>query len=84
MANRATLRVKKWGNSLAVRIPSSVARSVGFEAGQPVEISTQDSALVVTPVGDHQLTLSQKLALFDPGQHGGEQMASRPTGREIL
>ena len=84
MANRATLRVQKWGNSLAVRSPSSVARSVGFEAGQPVEISTQDSALVVTAVGDRQLTLSQKLALFDPGQHGGEHMASRPVGREVL
>jgi antitoxin MazE len=84
MAKTAVLRVQQWGNSLAVRIPSSVARSVGFKVGQPVEVSAQDAAVLVTPAGDPQLTLPQKLALFDPKRHGGEAMASIPRGNEIL
>src|SRR6266542_3518082 len=43
----ATLTIQLWGNSLAVRIPSSIARSVGFKVGQPVEVSAQDSAVRV-------------------------------------
>lgn len=31
------LRVVKWGNSLAVRIPAHCARSIGIEAGDRVE-----------------------------------------------
>jgi antitoxin MazE len=80
----ATLTLQRWGNSLAVRIPSSIARSVGFKVGQPVEISTQDSAVRVAAAGEPRLTLKQKLARFDPNQHGGEAMATRRTGNEAL
>jgi antitoxin MazE len=84
VAKAANLTVQRWGNSLAVRIPSSVAKSVGFRVGQPVAVSAQDSAVLVTPVGDLRLTLAQKLALFDPKMHGGEAMASVRVGKEVL
>ena len=84
MAKTATLTVQRWGNSLAVRIPSSIARSAGFKVGQPVEVSAQDSAVLVTAAGEPRLTLKQKLALFDPARHGGEAMPSGFLGKEIL
>jgi antitoxin MazE len=84
MPKSATLTVQRWGNSLAVRIPAAVARSARFRAGQPVEVSCQDSNVVVRPLGEPKLTLSQKLAAFDPAMHGGEVMATRPVGNEVL
>jgi antitoxin MazE len=84
MAKSATLTVQKWGNSLAVRIPASVARSAHLRAGQPVEVSAQDSNVLVRPVGEPKLTLAQKLAAFDPSLHGGEIMATAPVGSEAL
>ncbi len=78
------LKIQKWGNSLAVRIPASFARSVGFKEGQPVEISLETPGLKVSPVGERKLTLAQKLKLFDAELHGGEAMASRPVGSEIF
>jgi antitoxin MazE len=80
----ATLTLQRWGNSLAVRIPSSVAKSVGFKVGQPVEVSAEDSAVRVSAAGEPRLTLKQKLALFDPERHGGEAMATVRAGREAL
>jgi antitoxin MazE len=80
----ATLTLQQCGNSLAVRIPSAVAKSAGFKVGQPVEVSAQDSAVLVTAVGEPRLTLAQKLALFDPDRHGGEVMASLRVGNEVL
>jgi antitoxin MazE len=81
---KATSTVQKWGNSLAVRIPSDVARSAGIKEGQPVQISAQNSGVLVMRSGEIQLTLAQKLALFDPRRHGGEAMAAAPVGRETL
>ena len=82
MAKGATLTVQRWGNSLAVRIPAAVARSARIKVGQPVEVSAQDSNVLVRAIGDPKLTLAQKLAAFDPSVHGGEVMATRPVGNE--
>jgi antitoxin MazE len=84
MSKSATLTVQKWGNSLAVRIPAAVARSARFRVGQPVEVSAQDSNVLVKAIGEPKLTLAQKLAAFDPALHGGEVMATRPIGNEAL
>ena len=82
MSKTATLTVQQWGNSLAVRIPAAVARSAHFRVGQPVEVSVEDSNVVVRPLGEPKLTLAQKLAAFDPALHGGEIMATTPVGNE--
>ena len=84
MAKSATLTVQQWGNSLAVRIPAAVARSARFRVGQPVEVSAQDSNVLVKALGEPRLTLAQKLATFDPVLHGGEAMATRRVGNEAL
>lgn len=84
MSRTATLRLQRWGNSLAVRIPSSVARAARFKVGQPVELAAQDSHLLVKAIGEPRLTLAQKLAAFDPARHGGEIMVTGQVGREVL
>lgn len=84
MGKTAALTLQRWGNSLAVRIPSAVARSAGFKVGQPVKISAKPSVVRVSAAGEPRLTLKQKLARFDPERHGGEAMATVRTGKEAL
>ena len=84
MPKTASLTLQRWGNSLAVRIPSSIARSVGFSVGRPVEVTTHKSGLLVTAKGEVRLSLAQKLAQFDPKLHGGEAMTTSPVGNEAL
>lgn len=84
MAKTAKLTIQQWGNSLAVRIPSAVARSARFSVGQPVEVVLEDVGVVVKPVGEPKLTLAQKLALFDPAKHSGEVMATGRIGAEVF
>lgn len=84
MAKIATLTLQQWGNSLAVRIPAAVARSARFKVGQPVEVSAQDSNVLVKAVGEPRLTLAQKLAAFDPVRHGGEVMVTGRVGNEVF
>lgn len=78
----AILTVQKWGNSLAVRIPATMARSVHFHLGMPVMIAVQEGGLVVRPTDERKLTLDERLALFDAKKHGGEAMTSGRIGLE--
>jgi antitoxin MazE len=40
-------RVQKWGNSLAVRIPSHLIRETGLEYNAAVEMKVEDGKLVI-------------------------------------
>lgn len=68
-----TLDIRKWGNSLGVRLPATVAKEAGLTLNQKIKITVEDKKLIVTPANE-PLSLEQKLALFNPEKHGGEQM----------
>ena len=40
---------QKWGNSLAIRVPKSVAVQVGLKAQDDLEIEVQDGNVVLKP-----------------------------------
>lgn len=40
------MKVSKWGNSLAIRIPADVAETLGFAEGDQVTIESVDGKLV--------------------------------------
>ena len=80
----ARLKLQMWGNSLAVRIPSEVARSAKLAPGQPVEVSVQEFGVAIVPVGPREMSLSERLAAYDVETHGGEVMASRRVGKEAM
>lgn len=41
--------VKKWGNSLAVRLPRDLAQSLQLQDGSPVELELENGTLVIRP-----------------------------------
>jgi len=42
-----TITLKKWGNSIGLLLPASVAREIQFASGTKVEIAISDRTLVV-------------------------------------
>ncbi len=79
----AVLDIKKWGNSLGVRLPSAVARAAHLHVDQRVRISVEDRIIVIRPLDNEELTLDQRLARFDPARHGGEIMQGQSVGAEL-
>lgn len=55
-------KVKKWGNSLALRIPKPLALEIGIDEDSPVELSLVDGALVIAPIHEKDITLEQLLS----------------------
>ena len=41
--------VKKWGNSLAIRIPRVLSEELSIEYDTEVEITTKDGSLILSP-----------------------------------
>lgn len=41
--------LKRWGNSLAVRIPASVASEVALTEGQEVDLEVKDGEVLIRP-----------------------------------
>jgi len=42
--------IKKWGNSLATRIPKSVVESINLHLDQEVEIEAVNGRIIITPI----------------------------------
>lgn len=77
--SEAVLDIKQWGNSLGVRLPAAVAREAHLHVDQRVRISVEGNQVVITPIDATRLTLEQRLAVYDPKRHGGEQMTTTQT-----
>jgi antitoxin MazE len=57
----ATQQVKRWGNSLAVRIPAGLADTLRLQEDTDVEVSAQDGALVIKPAGVKKFSMARFL-----------------------
>ena len=55
-------KVQKWGNSLAIRIPKTIALSAQLENDTFVEISFVDGRIIITPIIIQNWTLDELLA----------------------
>ena len=42
-------KVSRWGNSLGVRIPKQLAKSIRLQEGDEIEIYQEENKLILTP-----------------------------------
>ena len=78
------MRVQKWGNSLGIRIPKSVAEQVNLRAGTEVEFDTTGGVLTIRPKRRRQYTLSQLLGRAKGPSPHADLNAGGPVGRELV
>jgi antitoxin MazE len=76
-------RIKKWGNSLALRIPKPLAAEVGLEDGSAVEFSLLDGKLIIAPLAKPELSLEHLLAQVTEDNLHGEVDTGPAVGREV-
>ena len=75
-------RIRKWGNSLAVRIPQTLARQLGLEPDSPVNITAKDNTLTIQPVRRPAVSLDVLLEGVTADNRHGEVDTGPSTGRE--
>ena len=81
------ITIKKWGNSLATRLPKTIVESVGLHFNQEVEIEAIDGKIVITPAKTIEYDLDDLLRQCKPekmslSQEDREWINSPPVGNE--
>ena len=77
------IRVQKWGNSLAVRIPKPLAEDAAVEEGTVLNLAVSEGNVVATPVRKKKQSLKQMLAKITRTNLHAEVDFGAPVGREI-
>jgi len=75
--------LKKWGNSLALRIPKAFAIEIGLKQDSPIELSLVNDQLVIKPVAEIPLTLEQLLAQVTEDNLHEEIKTGESVGKEV-
>jgi antitoxin MazE len=72
-------RIRKWGNSLGVRIPSALAEDAHLHEGAEVEVTIREGQLVIVPV----LSLAELVAGITASNLPELDAADAPRGGEL-
>jgi antitoxin MazE len=78
-----TTIVRKWGNSLAVRIPHSFAEDAQLKSGAEVNVSLHEGKIVLAPARRKRYRLATLLKGVTRGNRHAEVPSGGPVGKEI-
>jgi antitoxin MazE len=79
--------VRKWGNSLGIRVPKAIAEQVHLTNGTEVELDTSEGVLTIRPKSKRRRSkykLADLLAKMKGPSPHGEWANDPPVGREII
>jgi antitoxin MazE len=76
--------IQKWGNSLAIRIPRTLAGQLAVEEGAAVELQVRSGELVIRPIRSQKLSLCELLKNCRPSQLHGETDFGADVGLEAI
>ena len=77
-----TTQVSKWGNSLGVRLPKSVASEVQLGEGDTVQLSVDNGAIVIRP-SRRRYSLDELVGRITPKNRHDESDWGGPLGDEV-
>jgi antitoxin MazE len=76
-----TTQISKWGNSLGLRLPKSVAQEAQIDAGDTVQVSVDNGAIVIRP-SRPRYSLHELVSRITPKNRHGETGWGRALGDE--
>jgi antitoxin MazE len=75
-------KIQKWGNSLGVRIPKSLAQDAELRDGTSVDLRMENGRLVIVPAAK-KYTLEELVSQITPENRHPETDWGPPVGKEV-
>ena len=75
-------RVKKWGNSASVRIPSAVLQAAKLRVEDSVDVREESGRIIIEPSPRKEYNLSELLKRITPENLHEEVNFGKPVGNE--
>ncbi len=76
-------QIAKWGNSLGLRLPKSVALEARLDEGDTVMVSVKDGAVVATPSRPRHSIDALVAKMTRGNRHEETGWGPAPAGREL-
>jgi len=76
-------QIKKWGNSLALRIQKSFALNASPRQNEVVGLSIDKQKIVITPIAEKKYLLDELLECVNENNIHGEFDTGASVGKEI-
>ena len=76
--------MRKWGNSIGVRIPAGILIELNLSAEKKVDVRAEAGRIIIEPIIDSQETLEQLLGQITPDNVHSEIDFGQPVGKELL
>ena len=77
-------KIRKWGNSPAVRLPTSALKLAGYRIDDRVKLTIEPGRIVLEPVAAVRYELGDLVGAITPENLHGEVDTGAPRGREAL
>ena len=76
-------KIKKWGNSLALRIPKSFALNANLRQDELVDLSIDKERIIITLIGEKEYSLDELLERVSESNLHSAFDTGAPVGKEI-
>ena len=76
------LKIQKWGNSLALRIPKAFAAQSKISENKLVNISLDNNKIVIEPIEENQYSLKKMVAEINSSNLHNEIGFGKQVGNE--
>jgi antitoxin MazE len=78
----ATTQISRWGNSLGLRLPKSVAREARLDEGDTVDVAVDNGTIVIRPTRP-RYSLDELVRRITPKNRHDESDWDGPVGAEV-
>lgn len=77
------IKVQKWSNSMALRIPKPFADQISIKIGTFVDLSIDGGKLIIEPIQQEEDDLKSLMSEVKESNLHKEYLSDKPIGKEI-
>ncbi len=76
-------RLQKWGNSLGIRIPSTILKTLNLKTNDKVKLVCEDDKIVISKSKNNKISLEERFKEYNGDNIAKDFNWDTPRGREI-
>ena len=77
------IRLQKWGNSLGIRIPSTILKSLDLKSNDKINLDLDDDRIIITKAKKGKISLKERFNEYNGDDLAKEFNWDDARGREI-
>jgi len=77
------MRLQKWGNSIGIRIPHNILKTLNLKTNDIVNIKEEDEKIIITKIEKKKISLEDRINMYEGKNLSKEFEWDQEQGREI-